>query len=110
MIYSGLIPTICCMARGAVRAERPLMTIIFHVAGIAILRRSLEYVIDVALLTRNIDMFTGQLESREIVIEISWLPAIGRVTSSAVLAEAACMWIIFLMAGKTIRRRRRKIF
>jgi hypothetical protein len=54
-------------------------------------------------------MFAFQFERSQIVIELRWLPGIGRVARTAVRAEAAEMRVVLSMARETILRRRGEI-
>jgi len=68
-------------------------------------RRTLEYIIDVALFTGHCGMRAIQLEGGKVMVKGGWLPAFGGMAGAAILAKRAIMVIVFLMAGKAGSRR-----
>jgi hypothetical protein len=76
--------------------------IIFGMTGVAIAGRAFENIIDMAVGARHTDMFSGQFEAGQIVVEGSRLPPVGGVTDTAICAERTIVGIIFLMAGDAV--------
>ena len=68
------------MTSAAISTEFTVVTIIFFMAGETIRGCAFEDIIDVALFTFDVDVFTFEFERREIVIELGGLPGSRGVT------------------------------
>ena len=68
------------MAGTAVDTEFAVVVVILFMAGVTISRCAFENIVDMALLTLDIDMFAFEFEGREIMIKLGRLPGSGRVT------------------------------
>ena len=88
----------------ALGAEIALVLIILLVTGDAGRRGALEFWISVAVLANDIPVFPGQREFCLAVIEKSFLPVAFLVTVGALGAQTAFVFVVFLVARKTIRR------
>jgi len=98
MIKCSRFPTADLVTRAAILAELAIVGIILLVAGIAIFRCSLKYVIFVASITLHFGVFALQLESRKIMVKTGRLPA-GRLMAGATFfSEFAFVRIVFQMA------------
>ena len=62
-MIDGCRPTLDIMTQGAVRAVLPVVLIVFLVAGVAIGRRALEYIVNMATLTGDANMLASQCEA-----------------------------------------------
>ena len=78
------------------------MRIILRMAGITISGCTFIYAILVAGFTGDLDMFAHQFEVGQVMIELGWQPAIGRMTRRAVHPKATQMCVVIDMAGITI--------
>ncbi len=105
VIKNGVPPIGWCVTGRTVRAKAAIVLIILRVAGITIRGRALIDIVLVTILARSFRMFSLQLKGRQAMIKFGGLPAIGRVTSRTVRAEAARVRIVRLVTGKTIRGR-----
>ena len=98
VVKAGGFPTTGLVTRAAILTELAVVGIILLVAGIAIFRCSLKYVIFVASITLHSDMFAFQLEGRKIMVKTGRLPA-GRLMAGATFfSEFAFVRIVFQMA------------
>jgi len=104
VVECDVLPAVCIMTSAAVRAKTSVVLIVLFMAGIAILRRTLEDVVHVTLGTGHIQVPACQLESCKIVVKFCRLPAIGRMTGSAIRAELTVVRVILFMAGIAILR------
>lgn len=77
MVKGCVFPAFRGMTARAVCAERSIMFIVLLMAGITVCRCAFEDVVDVALLTLDFGMSAFEFESREVVIELRGLPAVG---------------------------------
>lgn len=104
VIEGYIIPGSRLMTGSAIRPETADMFVILFMAGIAIGRRALVYIIDVALLAFHFRMFAIQLERGEIVIELRGCPASCSMAGGAIRTEPALVRIVTAMTGITIGR------
>jgi hypothetical protein len=65
---------------------------------------TLEDVIHMTVVAGNIDMFPGQLESKQAMVEDRWQPTCCQMTLSASRSKNPIVLIVFRMAGKAIGR------
>jgi len=65
---------------------------------------TLESVIQMTVVAGNIDMFPGQLESKQAMVEDRWQPTCRQMTLSASRSKNPNMLIVFRVAGKAIGR------
>ena len=77
MVKGCVSPALRGMTARAVRAKRSVVFIILLMAGITVCGRAFENFVDVALLTGDFRMSAFEFESREVVIELRGLPAVG---------------------------------
>ena len=99
------LPAVGGVAFSTLRAKPALMRIGITVARGAVHGRTFENAVDMAAFAGYGLMFTGQLESRIVVIERGGLPAVGRVADRALIAKRAIMRVIIGMAGGTVHGR-----
>ena len=74
------------------------------VAGDALLGRTLEDIVQMALRALHTGMCAGQLEGSLGVVEAGMLPVVRRVAAAAIGTELALVGVIFRMAGGAILR------
>lgn len=65
---------------------------------------TLEDVIHMTVVAGNIDMFPGQLESKQAMVEDRWQPTCRQMTLSASSSKNPIVLIVFRVAGKAIGR------
>jgi hypothetical protein len=102
MIESRLGPVNWRVAGTAVCPKLTLVSISLGMAGITILRRALEDVIDMTVLAGDVNMLTHQRESRQGMVKLCRGPALWRMAFTAVLPELPIMGVILFMAGEAI--------
>ncbi len=105
MVKDGRQPACRGMTQTAIPTKLTLMLVVLRVAGVAIGRRALEDIVDVAGFAGNLGVLAFQLEGGQRVVELSRDPAIGRMAHAAIHTEAAFMGVVLQMARKTILRR-----
>ena len=104
MVECGRQPGDGIVTGAAIRSELSFMRIVLRMTRIAISRRAIEIVIDVATGASHADMCAGQLEARQIVIEGSRLPAAGGMTCSTIVSQLTVVGIVLRVAGVTSLR------
>jgi len=109
VIKGCITPTLRRMASRTIRAKRALVLILVFMAGITILGRTFEYIIDMAFFTFYFCMFPFQFESGKVVVESCILPIRWLMASRTIRAKSTLMFIIFLMTRGTILGCRLKI-
>ena len=97
-----IAPAIWGVAGTTICAKLPIMLVIVGVAGITVLRCTLEYSIYVTGLALDVFMSPGQCEARVIVIEAHILPCRRFMTGATIGPKLAVVCIIRGMAGITI--------
>ena len=104
VVESSRLPGGSGMADTAILTKLSVVVINVLVTGVTSGWSALKDIIYMATRTGCADMCTGQFEERDVVIKCGRLPGLAGMASSTVLAQRAVMAVIFLMAGKTIRR------
>ena len=102
MVECSVRPITCVMTGTTIRTKLAVVMIVLFMARIAILRRTFENAIHVALSAGNIYVRTCQLEGSQVVIECSILPISCIMASTAIRTELTVMMIVLFMAGITI--------
>ena len=102
MVECSVRPITCVMTGTTIRTKLAVVMIVLFMARIAILRRTFENAIHVALGAGNIYVRTCQLEGSQVVIECSILPISCIMASTAIRTELTVMMIVLFMAGITI--------
>jgi hypothetical protein len=92
------------MTGAAIRSELSFVRIVLGVTRIAISRRALENVIEMATGASHAGMCAGQLEARQIVIEGSRLPAAGGMTGPTIVPQLTVVGIVLSVTGLTCLR------
>ncbi len=105
MVKGDTIPTYRHMTGRTIFAETATMCIVLLMTSITIRRCSLEDAILMARFASHLRMGSFQLESRKIVIEFSWLPAIRGMACPAVGTKTRLVRIIRAMTSIAILRR-----
>ncbi len=102
VVKNSPAPGFGCMASRTILAQCSVVHIILLMAGKAIGWRAFEDFVDVTFCAEHTRMCPRQLKSRQIMIKRGPTPGLGGMTTSAILAQAAIMLIIFLVTSKTI--------
>ena len=105
MIEVGILPTGRVMTGSAIRTKLSIVCVIPLMAGIAVCRRALELLVDMARLASYVLMLAFQFERRKIVVEFCGRPAIRCVTIYTAKAEATSMRLVGLMTGIAVLQR-----
>ena len=105
MVESGLVPSLWRMTCLAGSAKTPVVGIILLVASHARRRRSLENIVDMALLAFHLLVLAFQRESRLRMVESGLVPSLRRMTRLASRAQLAVMSIVLPVAAVTTLRR-----
>lgn len=92
------------MTSSALGAKRAGMRIILEMARDTILRRTLEYVVDMAACTIYTRVLPIQFEGKFGVINVGGLPTSGRMAGITLCAERATMRIIINVARSAVHR------
>ena len=87
------------MAEGAVRAILSVVFISRLVAGITIGGSAFVNVIDMTVGARRLDVFAGQLEGRQVMVESGRKPASSGMAAIAVCTQQARMRVLIGMTG-----------
>lgn len=77
MVKRRALPRSGSMTLGAIRAKLSVMFIVLLMAGIAVLRRTFEYAIDMTTYTSHANVRAGQLECRVVMVESRRFPRAG---------------------------------
>ncbi len=101
MVEYDLAPAASRVATGTVGAEGPLMLVIFLVAGDTRGGRALVDVVDMATGADRRRMDTGEREGGFAMVKGDLFPVAGDVATGAVGAEAALVFVVFLVTGDT---------
>lgn len=109
VVEGGVFPIARIVAGPAICPEPAAMLVILAVAGVTIHRRAPIHAILMTRFASCCGVRAFQFEGRKIVVESGWLPAVGRVTGSAIRTKARLVGVIRAMAGVTILRRRLEI-
>jgi hypothetical protein len=99
VIKAGYQPTAGFVTCPTVCAELTIVMIFILMTSITTGRSAIEYIINMAGSTGHLNVFAGQFEGCQIVIECRWEPGTGRMASSAVCAELTIVMIVLRMAG-----------
>ena len=102
VVEGGLFPVVRKMAFGAVVAQGAFVRVIAVMTIGALLRETLEDIIDVALGALDVHMLAYQLEDGLIVVEMDLFPIIRRVAFGAVRAQLAFVCVILAVAVHTL--------
>ena len=102
MVETRREPAGGCVTGRTVCAKLTGVLVVVSMTGITIGRRALENVVDMATGASHLDMFTSQLESQQIMVEIRRKPACGCVAGRAGRAELTVVDIFRSMTGKTV--------
>jgi hypothetical protein len=94
VIEGGLVPVVRHVAFGAVAAQGALVRVVAVVTICALLRDTLEDIVDVALGALDVHMFAHQLEDGLVMVEMDLFPIIRRVASGAIRAQLAFVCVI----------------
>jgi hypothetical protein len=95
-------PSACGMAGSTIPAEPSVVVVILSVAGEAVAGCGFEILVDMATCARNVDMFPGEFERKEIMVDVDRQPSGGGMTQGTIHTELAVVLVILLMAGETI--------
>ena len=107
VIERGPFPGRSGVALRAIQTKLPQVFLRIGVAAHARLRRAFIHIVDVALGARHRDMRPGQLEHRQVVIELGVFPIGGVVALRTVRAKCALMRPIVIGLMATDARQRR---
>lgn len=97
------------MACAAVRAKLTLVRVVLFMTGVAVCRRTLEYIVRMTLRGGDPGVSARQLEGRHVVIEFGGGPAHDGVASGAILTKLTVVRIVLLVAGEAILWRRGEV-
>lgn len=86
VVEGGLFPVVWKVAFGAIAAQSAFVRVVAVMAIGALLRETLEDIIDVALGALDVHMLAHQLEDGLIVVEMDLFPIIRRMAFGAVRA------------------------
>ena len=89
----------------ALCAKRTGMSIIFQMAGRAVLRRAFELVIFMAVCAGGLHMFAFKREGKFRMVHFGGLPAFGGMAGGALRSKLTLVRIILQMAGCAVLRR-----
>jgi hypothetical protein len=101
VVESNVFPIEGVMASRAIGTETSIVLVILLVAGVAILRRTLE-ALGMAALAGHTNMFPFKLKISQIVVKFCGYPAYGGVASTTLCAKLTIMGIIGKMAAFTL--------
>lgn len=100
-LKKGLFMVKCCrrptragMTNSTLPPKSAGVVIVLLVAAKAINWCPFQYLVNVAFLARQAFMLTVQLEDRQVVIKLGWLPTLGRVTVITGQAQRTLVAII----------------
>ena len=96
VVEGRALPGVGLMAGAAIRAELPLVLVVFLVAVDARLRRALVDVVGVALDAVHLDVLAGEREGALRVVEGRALPGVGLMAGAAIRAELPLVLVVFL--------------
>jgi hypothetical protein len=102
VVETGRFPAIGGMAIAAILSILAAMSIIPGMASITGRRRALIDIIDVAIRTGNVYVFSRQLKTCEVVVKTGGQPAVGCMTIATIQSEAAVVLVVLRVAGETI--------
>ena len=105
VVEGRALPGVGLMAGAAIRAELPLVLVVFLVAADTRLRRALVDVVGVALDAVHLDVLAGEREGALRVVEGRALPGVGLMAGAAIRAELPLVLVVFLVAADTGRGR-----
>lgn len=109
VIEGHVVPTRGSVTSPTIRTELAVMRVVLLMTGVAVCRRALEHIVDMALGARDLGVSARQLEGRQVVIEIGRGPACDRVAGGTILPKAAAVRIALFMAGEAVFGRRCEI-
>lgn len=101
VVERGRVPGRGGMTLAAIRTEAPAMRIIFRMTTIACGWEAGEYIVGVAIRTRNRSMRAGQGKGRCVVVECHRQPAGGQMAFRTICAKGSVVMVVFCMATVT---------
>lgn len=105
IVVEGLRSPICSAVAGAtIAAKLAQVHVFFRMTGIAVAGCTLIDLVEMTTLTTGCDVFTGQFEDGEIVIEGGRQPAFCGVAGTTIAAKTAMVRVFRCMAGAAVLR------
>ena len=101
VIKRNSIPGLRRMTGSAVRAKAAIMLVVLSVAGKAINRCALEYVVLMTFRAVQVGVFPIERESGQVMVKRRTLPSIRRMADFTGCAKAQLVWVVRTVAGVT---------
>lgn len=106
VVVADVVPAVGTMTGGATRAEDIAVGILIHMAGGAVHGRPRQEAVLVAAGAGHVNVPAGQLEAREVVVELGGCPRVGCVAAGTVRPKTTAVRLVLEMTAHAVRRRR----